>query len=351
MPEGHTVHRAALQLAQDLVGRPVAVSSPQGRFAAGAERLDGRVAERADAVGKHLFLSFEGDAVLHVHLGLYGRWDLAGRVSRLRADALEDPAAFADRPVPASASSGGAGRGGSRHVRLGEREVEDRGDAEGEEPFDGPTFPPDPVGQVRVRLLTEHTVADLRGPTACEVLDPEGAAAVVARLGPDPVVGDELRQRLGGAPATRSPADEAVHRITRRSVPVGQLLMDQAVVAGVGNIYRAELLFRARLDPWTPGKEVPAKTARALWEDWDTLLRDGIRTGMMITREDLDAEGRAAARRDRSQRHHVYHRQGQPCLVCGTPVVIETMQARNLFRCPWCQVRPGTRRRARRAPR
>ncbi|RMI05044.1 zinc finger domain-containing protein, partial [Cellulomonas triticagri] len=164
----------------------------------------------------------------------------------------------------------------------------------------------------------------------CEVLDPAAAAAALARLGPDPA---SDAQGLAGDAA----AAEVVRRVTTRATPVGQLLMDQAVVAGIGNIYRAELLYRARLDPHTPGRRVPAETARALWDDWAVLLADGIRTGVMLTREDLDADGRAAALRDVTLRHWVYGRGGEPCRTCGTPVVVEEMAARKLYWCPTCQ--------------
>ena len=308
MPEGHTVHRIARQFDRDLVGHRLAVSSPQGRFAAGAALLDGRELLGSSAVGKQLFLTFEGGHVLRVHLGLYGAWDLHGVVSPL----AEGSDAVASLGAPRV----------RRSVRIGEEERE-RDDAGDDEP-DAP-FPPAPVGQVRVRLAAEATVADLRGPTACEVLDPAAAALAVARLGPDPASDDGT----GG--------DEMVRRLTSRGTPVGQLLMDQAVVAGIGNIYRAELLYRARLDPHVPGRRVPAETARALWDDWSVLLADGIRTGVMLTREDLDDAGRAAALRDRSLRHWVYGRGGEPCRTCGTPVVVEEMAGRKLYWCPTCQ--------------
>jgi endonuclease-8 len=290
MPEGHTVHRIARQLARDYVGRRVAVTSPQGRFAAGAALLDGRELLTSAAVGKQLFLGFEGGHVLRVHLGLYGAWDFHGLVSPL-VDGGE------------AVGSMGAPRV-RRSVRMGEDERET---ADGPEPV----FPPEPVGQVRVRLATEVTVADLRGPTACEVLDPAATAAVLARLGPDPAAEDDVRALVAGG----VPAD-----------------------AGIGNIYRAELLFRARLDPHTPGRRVPAEVARALWDDWAVLLADGIRTGVMLTREDLDAEGRARALVDRTERHWVYGRAGEPCRVCGTSVLVEEMAARKLYWCPVCQV-------------
>ncbi|WP_309135163.1 DNA-formamidopyrimidine glycosylase family protein [Cellulomonas sp.] len=309
MPEGHTVHRIARQLTLDLVGRPVAVSSPQGRFADGAARLDGRTMVGATAVGKQLFCPFDSGDVLRVHLGLYGAWDLYGQVSPLTDGDAAPGSLGAPRVRPAT------------RLRVSEEESEHPAP-------EGLAWPPPPVGQVRVRLATDTFVADLRGPSACEVLTPDEAHAVRARLGPDPVTAEDVD----------AAGEEVVRRVTRRAVPVGQLLMDQSVVAGIGNVYRAELLFRARLDPWTPGRRVPAGTVRALWHDWADLLADGIREGVMLTREDLDADGRELARHDPTVRHWVYRRTGLPCRVCGTPVLMEEMATRNLYRCPACQV-------------
>lgn len=322
MPEGHTVHRIARQFSRDLVGHRLAVSSPQGRFAAGAALLDGRELLTSRAVGKQLFLGFDGGQVLRVHLGLYGAWDFQGEVSPL-SDGVDAVASLGAPRV-------------RRAVRMGEAEVEGlTGAASGTGAVHGTAtgaadFPPPPVGQVRVRLAAAATVADLRGPTACEVLDPVAAAAAVARLGPDPAADADGRGH-------EEAADVMVGRLTTRGTPVGQLLMDQAVVAGIGNIYRAELLYRARLDPHTPGKRVPRETARALWDDWTVLLADGIRTGVMLTREDLDDAGRAAALADRDLRHWVYGRAGEPCRTCGTPVALEEMAGRKLYWCPTCQ--------------
>lgn len=301
----------------DLVGRPLRVTSPQGRFAAGASRLDGRTMTAATAVGKQLFCTFDSDDVLRVHLGLYGAWDLYGDVSPLGDGQEVRGSLGAPRVRPGTAAPPPS----TRRLRMGE--------GESLQDVAAPAaWPPPPVGQVRVRLDTGSVAADLRGPTACEVLTAAEAVLVRDRLGPDPQVVDDV-ERAG---------DVVVDRVTRRNVPVGQLLMDQSVVAGVGNIYRAELLFRARLDPWTPGRRVPAATVRALWHDWAALLADGIRDGMILTREDLDDAGRSAARQDPDLRHWVYGRAGLPCRVCGTPVVVEEMATRKLYRCPRCQV-------------
>lgn len=324
------MHRIARQFARDFVGHRLAVSSPQGRFAPGAALLDGRELLTSAAVGKQLFLGFEGGHVLRVHLGLYGAWDFLGTVSPL-GDGVGAVASLGAPRV-------------RRSVRMGE------GEREGDEGAEIEDFPPAPIGQVRVRLATGATVADLRGPTACEVLDPAATAAALAKLGPDPAVEDDVRARMADphghltgsvadamVPGPATAADVMVQRLTARGTPVGQLLMDQAVVAGIGNIYRAEMLYRARLDPHTPGKRVPAETARALWDDWAALLADGIRTGVMLTREDLDEAGRTEALRDSAQRHWVYGRAGEPCRTCGNPVVVEEMAGRKLYWCPTCQ--------------
>ena len=74
MPEGHSVHRIARQFARNFVGKPLAASSPQGRFAEGAAVLDGREAVSVQAVGKQMFLETEGDVWLRVHLGREYAW-------------------------------------------------------------------------------------------------------------------------------------------------------------------------------------------------------------------------------------------------------------------------------------
>jgi endonuclease VIII len=177
-----------------------------------------------------------------------------------------------------------------------------------------------------LRLLAEDVVADLRGPTACEVLTPEAAMAVRERLGPDPLI-------------TRGVAGERIFtsRLLATKRPIGLVLMDQSVVSGIGNVYRAEILFRHRLDPYRPAAKHEPETAVALWRDWSALLADGVKTGVMVTRSDLDAAGRKKALRSSTNRHYVYKRQGQPCVVCGHNVVMDVMAARKLYLCPHCQ--------------
>ena len=148
--------------------------------------------------------------------------------------------------------------------------------------------------------------ADLRGATACELQTSEQRTALVARLGPDPLRPD-------------ADPDLAWHRIKRSRAPIAGLLMDQSVVAGVGNVYRAELLYRHRVDPFRPGTSLRVGRWHEMWADLAALMAEGVRTGRIDTvrPEHLSDEERAAtgARRGHS---YVYRRAGEPCRVCGT---------------------------------
>ncbi|MCD4535863.1 Fpg/Nei family DNA glycosylase [Nocardioides sp. cx-169] len=276
MPEGHTLHRLAHDLDRAFAGRLVRVGSPQGRFEDAARLLDGQSLESAESWGKHLFIAFPGERYVHVHLGLYGAFDV--------------------------------------HHDLG-----DTGEV------------PAPVGQVRLRLVTADAgptaYADLRGATTCELVTREQRDAVLARIGPDPL-------RLDQDPA------RAWERIRRSKGPVGGLLMDQSVLAGVGNVYRAELLFRHRIHPLRPGSTLRVGQWRAMWDDLVELMGEGVRTGRIDTvrpEHTPEAMGRPPRKDDHGGEVYVYRRTGQPCLVCGASVRTAVLQARNVFWCPRCQ--------------
>jgi endonuclease-8 len=278
MPEGHTLHRLADRISATFAGRVVRAGSPQGRFADSAALVDGQVLVGAEAWGKHLFVEFPGDRFVHVHLGLYGTCDVHEAVADV----------------------------------------------------------PDPIGQVRLRLVAAgpdssgtFSYADLRGATTCELVTGGQRDAVVARSGPDPLRDD-------------ADPDRAWQRIRRSRAPIGGLLMDQAVLAGVGNVYRAELLFRHRIDPMRPGNTLRVGQWRALWGDLVELMRQGVRTGRIDTvrpQHTPEAMGRPPRRDDHGGEVYVYRRNGQPCHVCGTTVRSTELQARNLFWCPQCQRR------------
>jgi endonuclease-8 len=260
MPEGHTLHRLARRHRTRFAGKDVSVTSPQGRFATGAEIVDGRVLRRAEAHGKHLFHHYGPDLVVHVHLGLYGK--------------------FSDVALPIDP----------------------------------------PRGLVRMRIVGPTHYGDLRGPTACELVTDAEAAAIHARLGEDPLRPD-------------ADPDRAWARISRSRAPLATLLMDQKVIAGVGNVYRAEVLYRHKMHPLRPGRTLRRGQWQALWDDLVALLADGVRSGRIET---LRPEDRAQ-RPTTSVRNYVYRRTGEPCLVCGARIKTAELQGRNLFWCPRCQ--------------
>lgn len=274
MPEGHTLFALARDLDAAFAGTRPEVTSPQGRFAAGAALLSGRELLHATSWGKHLFVEFEGDAWLHVHLGLIGKFS-----------------------------------------------VDERGYA-GESPV---------VGQVRLRLETDAHVADLRGPNLCAVITPEQVEAVRSRLGPDPLRPDPE-------------PDVAWRRISRSSKGIGELLMDQAVLAGVGNVYRCEVLFRLRVDPFRPGRELRRSTWDAIWLDLVDLLPLGVATGRIVTVAEQVEEVRAAMADGTVERlderiSYVYKRTGEPCRVCGSRIRSRQVAGRTLYWCGRCQRR------------
>lgn len=263
MPEGHTLHRLARSHQKRFGRKPVIVTSPQGRFADGAAAVSGRVLRRADAWGKHLFHHYDGGAVVHVHLGLYG--------------------SFTEAALPLD----------------------------------------EPVGQVRMRMIGSECGTDLRGPTVCEVIDAGAVDDVVARLGPDPLRGD---------------ADPALAwaRIAKSRRTIGALLMDQAVIAGVGNVYRSELLYRHRVDPFRPGVDIDADEFADMWTDLVALMKVGVRRGKIVVIRPEDDHGAPSYRPGRP-RTYVYRRAGDACRVCATPVRTAVLEARNVFWCPNCQ--------------
>jgi len=265
VPEGHTLHRLARLHQRRFAGLPVQVSSPQGRFVTGAELVGGATLVRAEAYGKHLLHHYSPGAIVHIHLGLYGKFEL----------------------------------------------------------HELPVTPP--RGQVRMRMVGQTHWTDLRGATTCEVITDGEVDTLLARLGPDPL-------HRGADP------DPAWSRIAKSRVMIGALLMDQRVLAGVGNVYRAEVLFRNGIGPHRSGRDLDHAEWDAVWADLVGLMAVGVRRGRIVTVEPEHDHGPRPGRGGRAGgRSYVYRRAGLPCRVCATPVRTEVMVGRHLFWCPTCQ--------------
>ncbi len=316
MPEGHSLHRLARQFDDVFGGQSVSVSSPQGRFEVDAQRIDGHQLEYAFAKGKQLFCHFSNDLYLRVHLGLYGAFSFGGD----------------------SYFSGASSIGAPR--KIGERETQSRQDA-GEY-----TGPPAPVGAVRARIVSEHGWADLRGPTACEVLDHDQVQTQLSKLGPDPLIGEATRFRAAKGQAVAADAQRLLdvayaefrQNLLRTKSPIGIVLMNQNIISGVGNIYRAETLFRNKISPDLPANELSTRAAKKLWTDIVSVMEDGVRDGKIITTlpADRDPEGEIWP----ENAYYVYQRQGMACRKCSAKISLTEVAARKLYWCPKCQRLP-----------
>lgn len=244
MPEGHLVHYYARKHAHDLAGRPVRVSSPQGRFG-DAAMIDGQVLAGVEAYGKHFFYGFA--PLVHVHLGMAGKW-------------------FAAKGTPRPS--------------------------------------------VRLRLAGPDATWDLVGPIRCELWSDDQRATLIAELGPDPI---------------RADADPAVawRRLHASRLPIGAALLEQRIIAGIGNVIRNELLFELRLDPLTPAASITKRRFARLWDRLVVVMRQSAAKGRIVF-----APGRAGTRA-------VYKRDA--CARCETPIVVSKVGGRTAYACPRCQ--------------
>ena len=266
VPEGHTIHRLARDLTSSFDGIEIQASSPQGRFDVGASKLDGQVCDGFEAFGKHLVGHFSAGDVLHVHLGLIGKFRKA------------------------------------------------KGD---------------PVGAVRLRLAADDVNWDLRGPMVCNLGDPDLADKVAASIGPDPLRPD--------TPGAVPQVDTFVASMKRRRIAIGAALLDQKVVAGIGNVYRAELLFICGIDPLTPANVLDESELRLLWDLTTKQLQLGEKLDRIVT-VDPKLVGRKTSRSiPAGDRLYAYKREEQPCRVCDTPIELLEVAARKMWRCPVCQ--------------
>ena len=283
MPEGHVIHRLADEFTRIFGTQRLHITSPQGRFATEAALVDGSRLERAEAFGKHLFLHFDAasdEHIIYIHLGLIG------------------------------------------HLRFEDREKV--------------------WGQIRVRIETldddgssgssssedaTNLAANLRGPQWCRLITDEEYAIAVGKIGEDPIRDDADPKQVWT-------------KVQRSKRSIGSLLMDQKLFAGVGNIYRAEVLFRHQQSPFTPGNAIDRSVFFAMWEDLVALMRQGVVDGEINTVRDEhtpEVMHRPARDDEHGGEVYVYRRAGDDCYVCGSDIAMKAYEGRNLFWCPTCQ--------------
>jgi len=180
-----------------------------------------------------------------------------------------------------------------------------------------------PWPSARMHLRSDRGTADFVGVTQCALVDAEQRTKVISALGPDPL---------------RADADQDVvwRRLHASRRPISALLLDQSVLAGIGNVYRAELLFRGGLPPGRPGRLITRSAFDRLWSDAVRQLRIGLRMGRIVTTDPIDRDHRSGRVRDEDARY-VYGRAGLPCRRCGTPISARVEQGRTLYWCPTCQ--------------
>lgn len=256
MAEGDTIHRLARRLRVALAGpldsaTAPAPDSPLRRQSRRLELLAGTRIEAARAHGKHLLVHFDGGLVLHSHLGMSGRWEVAVPRARWR------------RPARAARLLLAAG---------------------GEE-----------AAQFGGTILALRTESELR------------ANRRLASLGPD-ILADDLSVVEAAASVRRD-----------RSQTVGEALLDQSRIAGIGNIFKSESCFAAEVDPWRRLAEVDGEELARVVAAARELMSAAVESGR--------------------QPRRVYRRAGRPCPRCGTPIRSRGQgdANRTTYWCPGCQ--------------
>lgn len=187
----------------------------------------------------------------------------------------------------------------------------------------GPDVEPSP--NARIAWTSSTHVLSLSGPTICEFIDPGTEQELLDRLGPDPLARcdgdlDRLRDALG-----------------RRTIPIAGALLDQRVIAGVGNVYRAEILFLAGVDPFVTSRDLPERQIAAIWALAIEQLALGERIGRIVSVDPREVGAPDVRRVPRGSRTYVYKRSGQPCRRCGTAICSDEIANRRIWWCPSCQ--------------
>ncbi|GLC40886.1 bubble DNA binding [Pleodorina starrii] len=341
MVEGHQCHRVAAAHRRLLVGRAFIARSPNGRFKEGAAAINAKPLQRIEVHGKNLFYFFS-PAPVNVNV-------VAAPDPSNTPASTTSPSPSPSSPSPSSGSGGSGGSGGGdvdiddrRAGRAGRAGGSGSGGGGGGGGGDGPdadgsvvvmhvhfgmsgafrtmSLPgPPPTDTTRLELIHREMglVAHLSAMTVTH-----GSLALyatkAAQLGPDPLREDADKELLWS-------------RVVRSRKPIGLVLMDQSLVAGVGNIYRAEILFKAGVHPELPACDLSREQFDRIWYHCVDLLQRGFVSGSIITVDPEEATrlGRPWTRR------YIYNQ--KTCGRCKGPVRTWDMAARTVYCCETCQ--------------
>ena len=205
----------------------------------------------------------------------------------------------------------GFGSVGHLHVHLGMRGKYLRSEA---------GRPALPQARVRLESLSRRVAWELVAPSTCELIDSDDRASLLARLGPDPLRDD-------------ADAAEALRRLALDQRSIGTVLLDQAVVSGVGNVFRAEVLFACGVHPRRPGAALADAELQCLWETLGSLMTRAVREGRILSVPEEPGVNRSLL--PEAEGRFVYKQ--ERCRRCGTPVDVETIAGRTSYACPRCQ--------------
>ena len=179
----------------------------------------------------------------------------------------------------------------------------------------------DPNGTVRIRMTCKTHFIDINGPTICEVLDQSAVNVLINRIGPD-VLRPDANPEI------------SFQKIQRSALPIGRLIMDQSVMAGIGNIYRTEILWRQAIHPEIPGKAISRHTFDCIWADAAYLLAIGVKSNAIVT---VDAQ--LFSKKRSGEKYNIFGTAS--CPKCNGEVRRLEINKRRAFVCDTCQPLPN----------
>ena len=172
-----------------------------------------------------------------------------------------------------------------------------------------------------MRMTGANRTLDLHGPNQCELITQRGYRVIARRLGPDPLRNDADPEKVW-------------ERIRKSRSAIGSLLLNQAIIAGIGNVYRAEILFLSGVCPDRPGNQIDRNEFDQIWQLSVDLLNVGVKYNRIVTAgQNLCAQSLSRS----STRELTLIYQSESCPRCGEDVWYWELANRTIYACQACQ--------------